>query len=174
MTYKCSVCGATHDDLPDVAHDKPYYWYTVPAEQRSLRASLTEDTCVIDDEDYFIRGVIYIPVHDYHRDFAFGSWVSQKKENFYEYLRHPDSNQIGPFFGWLSSEISFYQESTLNLKTMAHFIGGDKRPTIELEPSDHPLSVDQHEGISLSRAYEIVHFYRDSGLQDSGGNDEKD
>jgi hypothetical protein len=162
MTYKCSICGETHDDLSDIGDDKPYYWYTIPEEERSSRAELTEDTCII-AEDYFIRGVIYIPVHDYDRDFGFGVWVSQKKENFNVYLNNPDTDQIGPFFGWLSSEITYYEDSTLSLKTMAHFIGSGKRPRIEVEPSDHPLAVAQSEGITLAKAWEIVHFYMSDG-----------
>jgi len=160
-TYQCSICGKTHEGLPDISNDKPYYWYTIPKEERSARAELTDDTCIIDNEEVFIRGVILIPVHDYHRNFGFGVWVSQKKENFYVYLNNTDSDEIGPFFGWLSTEITFYKESTLNLQTMAHFIGGGKRPTIEVEPTEHPLAVDQREGITLAKAWEIVHFYMD-------------
>jgi len=159
MAYKCSICGETHEGLPDMGHDKPYYWHTIPAEERESRAWLTEDACVIDDEDFFIRGVLLIPVHDYDRDFGFGVWVSQKQENFMRYLDEPDSSEIGPYFGWLSSEINYYEESTLSLQTMAHFSGDGKRPTIELEPTDHPLAVDQREGITLAKAWEIIHFY---------------
>ena len=163
MTYRCSTCGEVHDDLPDIGHDRPYYWYTIPEAERSSRAELTADTCVIDDEDYFIRGVVFIPVHDHQRDFGFGVWVSQKKENFYTYLNNPDSDKIGPFFGWLSSEIRYYEESTLSLKTLAHFVGGNHRPRIELEPSEHPLAVDQSQGITLAKAWEIAHFYMGDG-----------
>ena len=123
---------------------------------------MTADTCIIDEEDYFIHGVIHIPIHDYDRDFGFGVWVSQKKENFYTYLDNPDSDRIGPFFGWLSTEINYYEDSTLNLKTRAHFASGGKRPSIEVEPSEHPLAVAQREGISLAKAWEIVHFYLDA------------
>lgn len=163
MTYKCSTCDETHDDLPDIGDDKPYYWYSVPEGERRARAELTQDTCVIDGEDFFVRGVIRIPVHGHHRDFGFGVWVSLKKENFDAYIASPDSEQIGPFFGWLSSEITYYGESTLSLKTMAHFTGGGKRPTVEVEPTGHPLAVDQREGITLEKAWEIVHFYMDVG-----------
>ena len=162
MIYKCSTCGETHDDLPDIGHDKPYYWFTVPLEERSIRTELTEDTCIIDDEDYFIRGVLHIPIHDYERSFGFGVWVSQKKENFYTYLDNPDSDQIGPFFGWLSTEIPYYEESSLSLKTMAHFVGNKERPRIEVELTDHPLAIDQDKGITLAKAWEIVHFHMDS------------
>lgn len=44
------------------------------------------------------------------------------------------------------------------LKTMAHFRTNGLRPWIEVEPTDHPLAVDQCEGIRLAKAWEIVHF----------------
>lgn len=159
MSYTCKTCGEIHEDLPDIGVDKPDYWWGVPEEERDERIELTEDTCIIDDEDFFIRGVIEIPILNENRRFGFGVWVSQKKENFYKYIENSDSERIGPFFGWLSTNISFYQPETLLLKTMARFRGNGLRPTIEVEPTEHPLALDQHNGISLGKAWEIVHFY---------------
>jgi hypothetical protein len=162
MSYQCSVCGETHEGLPDIGTDKPDLWWDIPEEERDKRVELTDDTCVIDGEHFFIRGVIHIPVHGQAEDFGFGVWVSQKKENFYTYLENFDSDEIGPFFGWLCTNLACYEPGTLSLKTMAHFQGGKRRPRIELEPTDHPLAIDQRDGISLERAWEIVHFYLDS------------
>lgn len=159
MKYRCTTCGQEHDDLPDIAADKPDHWWGVPERQRRRRVRLTSDTCVIDRKDHFIRGLIEIPVHDYPHRFAFGVWVSQKKENFHTYLKNFDSAEIGPFFGWLCTRIRYYEDDTTALKTMAHFRGGNLRPAIILEPTDHPLAVDQREGITLAKAWEIVHFY---------------
>lgn len=159
MSYICSTCGEIHDNLPDIGDDKPYYWYTIPEQDRENTAQLAEDTCIIANEDYFIRGVISIPIHDYEHDFGFGVWVSQKKENFYKYVSEFESDQIGPFFGWLSTEIAYYDESTLNLHTTAHFVGNGGRPKIKVEPSNHQLAIDQQQGITLAKAWEIVHFY---------------
>jgi hypothetical protein len=159
MSIRCAVCGEPHDELPDVGSDRPDQWWEIPEDERERRIELTSDTCVIDDEHFFIRGVIQIPVHDHPQSFGFGVWVSQKRENFMTYLDHWESGEIGPFFGWLSTHIAFYPEETLLLKTRAHFRGGGLRPLIELEPTDHPLSVDQREGITLRKALEIVHFY---------------
>jgi hypothetical protein len=160
MAYRCHICGELHDDLPHIGADKPDHWWDVPEEERGKRIQLTSDTCIIDGEHYFIRGVIEIPVRDVPQGFGFGVWVSQKRENFFTYLRNPDSDKIGPFFGWLCTRIAYYSEDTLLLKTRAHFRSGGLRPVIELEPTDNPLSVDQREGISLARAWEIVHFYQ--------------
>jgi hypothetical protein len=161
MAYRCSTCGKLHDDLPDMGADKPDQWWAVPEEERAARIKLTPDTCEIDDEHFFIRGVIEIPIHDQADRFGFGVWVSQKRENFFTYLMNPDTSEIGPFFGWLCTRIGYYQEDTSLLKTMAHFRGEGLRPIIELEPTDHPLAVDQREGISLNKAWEIVHYYQE-------------
>jgi hypothetical protein len=159
MSYRCTVCGELHDDLPDLGSDRPDGWWGIPAEERSRRVVLTADTCVIDDEDYYIRGVIEIPIHGQTNRFGFGAWVSQKRENFLQYVNNPNSANIGPFFGWLCTRISYYEEETLHLKSRAHFRGGGLRPSIELEPTDNPLAIDQRNGIELAKAWEIVHFF---------------
>ncbi|WP_170170381.1 DUF2199 domain-containing protein [Hymenobacter perfusus] len=148
----------THDYLPDIGFDKPDHYFGVPEEERSSRVQLTGDTCIIDNEDFFIRGVIKIPITDEEMYFGIGVWISQKKENFENYQQHPDSAEIGPYFGWLCSDISEFGD-TLSLKTEAHFQSGNLRPWIKLHTSDHPLAVAQREGISLARAWEIVHEY---------------
>ena len=131
MSYRCTVCGELHDDLPDLGSDRPDGWWGIPAEERSRRVVLTADTCVIDDEDYYIRGVIEIPIHGQTNRFGFGAWVSQKRENFLQYVNNPNSANIGPFFGWLCTRISYYEEETLHLKSRAHFRGGGAWPLID-------------------------------------------
>ena len=138
MSYVCSCCGQTHEDLPDLALDRPAYVGAVPEAERAKRVRLDDDLCIIDEEHHFIRGLIEIPVHGQVETFGIGVWVSQKPENFRTYVEHFDSAEIGPFFGWLSNEFYFGGTSTLNLKTMAHFRGGGLRPGIELDMTDHP------------------------------------
>lgn len=130
MQYVCSVCGKIHDELPDIGAAKPDPYFDVPEQERETRIVLTPDTCVIDEETFFIRGVIEIPIHDYPERFGFGVWVSQKKENFLTYRSNPNSSEIGPFFGWLSTRVHYYPEDTQSLKTRAHFRGDNLRPYI--------------------------------------------
>src|SRR5262245_13295515 len=162
MSFQCSICGESHDELPDIGSDKPAQWWDVSEQERDERIELSSDTCVIDGEHFFIRGVIEIPIHDYPERFGFGVWISQKRENFQTYCDNWNSSEIGPFFGWLSTRIAYYKEDTLLLKAMAHFRGEELRPLIIVEPGEHPLAVDQERGISLAKAWEIVHFYVDS------------
>ena len=77
---------------------------------------LTKDLCIIKGNDFFVRGVIEIPVHDYKHEFGWGVWVSHKRENSELYRDNFESAAIGPFFGWLCTKIEFYPEPTLSLK----------------------------------------------------------
>ena len=61
----------------------------------------------------------------------------------------------GPYFGWLSNSVPGYPE-TLNLKTHVRFRENMLRPTIELEPTEHPLAVHQRGGISPEALQAIV------------------
>jgi hypothetical protein len=158
MNTICAVCGQEHGELPDIGADRPVQWWLLD-EQEQERARLTEDTCIINDEDFFVRGVIEIPLLDDSERFGFGAWVSLKRDNFFLYLDNFDSAEIGPFFGWLCTEISYYEEDTVFLKTSVRFRGGGLRPTIQLEPGDHLLALQQANGITSSQAWEIVHFY---------------
>jgi hypothetical protein len=61
-----------------------------------------------------------------------------------------------PSFGWLSTELPLYQTSTLELKTHVHMQRVGQRPLVEVEPTDHPLDVEQRTGITLARVQEIA------------------
>jgi hypothetical protein len=95
-------------------------------------------------------------VHGQEEPFGIGAWVSQSRENFERYATTED---MAPTFGWLVNRMAHYEESTLLLTTRVHFRAGNQRPTIELEPTAHPLAVEQRNGITIERAWQIVHRY---------------
>lgn len=161
MNYTCVCCGKTHDSLPDIGFDKPGYTHSIPKDDWPDRVQIDEDLCAVDNEHYFIRGVLLIPIKGLNDYLGFGVWVSQKKQNFFTYIDNYNSDEIGPFFGWLSNELNYQGESTLNLKTMAHFQENGERPQVVLEETDHPLSIAQKDGITLDDAWKIVHEYLD-------------
>jgi hypothetical protein len=140
-----------------VAYRWPDPYFDVPEPERSVRIKGDSGTCAIDDRDFFIRGVILIPVRDTSDHFGLGVWVSQKRENFETYLKNFDTPAIGPFFGWLCNALPFYEPSAWALKTRAHFQGNKQRPLIEVAPCDHPLYLDYSTGVTLERAWELYH-----------------
>ena len=163
VKWKCSVCGDTHDGLPDISYKWPDYYFSVPKDERNDRIWSTADACVVDEEHFFIRCVLLIPVHNFEHEFGLGVWLSQSRESFETYMDNCDSADIGPFFGWFSNSLSFYDEETLSLKANAQFQGSNQRPLVELEPVDHPLFRDHTKGIPLEQAWKYVHWRNDSG-----------
>jgi hypothetical protein len=109
---------------------------------------------VIDQQHFFVRGCIEIPVHGHDAPFVWGVWASLSQPNFVEWLRQWDKDHrshVGPFFGWLDAWLKPYAD-TINLKTMVHLRDHGLRPLIELESTEHPLAVDQRNGITETRA----------------------
>ena len=90
--WTCSVCGAEHDGLPlDLGFDHPWYWNQERDEKNGF---LNSDLCFIesspDEADYFVRGLIEIPIVDGTTDdeayFGLGIWVSLSERNFKWYV----------------------------------------------------------------------------------------
>lgn len=158
MTFTCTVCGEEHEGLPDFGFDAPAYYLQVPEAERAARCRLSSDFCVIDGQYHFVRAVLLIPVQGLAQAFGWGVWTSLSPENFRRCLdvwALDDPGEEGPYFGWLSSRLPFYPD-TLELKLKVALQPGGQRPRLELEPSDHPLAVDQREGIPWTRAVEMV------------------
>jgi hypothetical protein len=59
-----------------------------------------------------------------------------------------------PWFGWLCNRLPGYPD-TLLLKTNVQLRRYPQRPSIELEPTGHPLVLEQREGLTLGRLREI-------------------
>ena len=137
----------------------PAYWDPSLASDES--STLEQEQCIIKAEHFFIRGRLVIPVTDAApgTEFDWGVWVSLSRDNFTRALSlwtTPGREREQPYFGWLSTELPLYQPSTLSLKTHVRTQPVGQRPLIELEPTGHPLAVEQRTGITLARVQEIA------------------
>ncbi len=157
--YHCHRCGQHHGDLPlHYGFHAPAYWYGVPEDERSRRCLLSSNQCVIDEEHFFIVGNLELPIIGSEDRFSWDLWVSLSADNFARAFKlwvQPGRESEPPYFGWLSSSVPGYPE-TLSLKTMIHTRPVGVRPLIELEPTDHPLAVEQRDGITWERVQQIA------------------
>ncbi|MBK6896735.1 MAG: DUF2199 domain-containing protein [Alphaproteobacteria bacterium] len=176
-SWICPCCGQSHVGLFDLGTDAPSLWQDSisPESNKSiLEAShiLTKDFCIFENEHYFVRCVLLLPIIGTKNDFfGYGVWSSLSKANFYLYLEHynePVRSQLGPWFGWFSNSLKGYPE-TLSLKVHVLPQDNEQRPILELEPCDHPLSLEQRDGITFDRILELYalngHDIRDSLTQ---------
>lgn len=157
FSFKCAACDQIHEGMPSFGALAPVSYEDIPEAERAVRCSLGSDDCVIDEEWFFVRGCLEIPVIGEVEPFVWGVWVSISKASFIEWsacYAEQSRSHIGPYFGWLNARLGPYPD-TMNLKASVHLRDNGIRPRIELEPSSHPLAIEQREGISVARVAEL-------------------
>jgi hypothetical protein len=162
MAYRwtCTCCGGRFDELPLCwGFPAPDDYMDLPEAEREVRAQLTPDVCIIDEERFYVRGLIEIPILGTEDVFAWTVWASLSITSFDRMVETWDDDDrhqtSGPFFGWLNSDLP-YDPGTGGLKTMVHQRPPGFAPLIELEPTDHPLAIEQRDGVTLARVAEIA------------------
>ncbi|HTW34798.1 MAG TPA: DUF2199 domain-containing protein [Rhizomicrobium sp.] len=155
--FRCSECDEIHHELPDVGYREPAYCFGVPEKEWSQRIHLSSDTCVIDNEHFFVRGVMQFPVLGTSETFNWGVWSTLSKANFDRYVEHYDADLSSwePMFGWLSNRLPGYSD-TLALPLTVRTQQKGKRPLFTSEDAAHPLTQDQRAGITIEKWWEIV------------------
>lgn len=157
--YKCRRCSDYHDELPlHYGAHAPIYYFVIPEEERQRRCLLSSDQCIIDDQHFFIVGNLELPIIGSDEKFSWDVWVSLSEANFErasELWEQTGRESEPPYFGWLSTSLPVYPD-TVNLKTLVYTRPVGLRPYIELERTDHPLTVEQREGITWERVQEIA------------------
>lgn len=159
ILYRCTLCEKVHEGLPAIAFDSPAHYHDLPEAERAARAMLTDDTCTIDAEQFYVRAVLEVPVAGQDECLEWGVWGTLSRNNFERYrasFHYGDQSKLGAMFSWFASRLPGYPE-TLNLRCNVLPRDGGLRPLIEFAPDDeHPLVLDKNNGISLERAIEFV------------------
>jgi hypothetical protein len=138
----------------------PIACWAIPEEDRAKRVKLTSDTCVIDDDTFFVRAVLELPIIGAKEPFTWGVWVSQSRESYTRYTATFQQDQTGEgSFGWLTVTMPGYAEQSVPLESLACDVrwgSGNLRPRIEPHPRDHPLYRDFADGITWERAVALA------------------
>jgi hypothetical protein len=161
MEFTCRTCGERHDTSEiSLGADEPVQWNLLSDDERA-NSQLGEEQCVIEaggQTQYFVRACLEIPIKGAESVFTWGVWVSLSEKSFTEMGDHwedPARTSFGPYFGWLCTPIPGYPD-TVYLKTMVHQRAVGLRPFVELEPTDHPLALDQRNGVDPARMQEVI------------------
>jgi hypothetical protein len=161
--WRCPCCRQKHGGLFDLVLAKPDAWPGGEKARPNWRVAtssniLTEDFCIVNGEDFFVRCLLRLPIIDKpDNSFSFCIWSSLSRANFDLYLDTFDGGKqggLGPWFGWFSNRLIGYPD-TLYLKCHVHPRADRQRPLVELEPTEHPLAIEQRAGITFDRVLEI-------------------
>jgi hypothetical protein len=158
FSFKCSCCGKIHEGSPSCGFRAPDPYLEQTREVQEA-GSLSSELCRYTDADgehFFVRACLEVPIHGVSEPFVWGVWVSLSQKSFDRYVETYDQPDISEsYFGWLSNYLPYYPK-TYALKTRVHPRAGRIRPFLIPERTEHPLTVDFHEGIAISRAQEIA------------------
>lgn len=171
LRWKCGSCEEWHTGPAlDFSYDSPDYWLEEHAEmdrKNRLRTNwsetsngtfLNEDFCAIEGHDFFVRGLIHLPIIGAAETLRWGVWGSLSRDNFETLLQmddNPERVELPEMFSWLSTRIPEYPD-TRSLKMHANIQEVGLRPHFRLELTDHPLSQEYHKGITPERVKEIM------------------
>ena len=143
--------------------ESPDPWHAASPEERAS-GELSSDSCVLTingETAFYLRGLILIPVLDAPDAFAWGVWSSISERNFVragDLWEAEGRESEPPYFGWLATSLPLYPQ-TRGLKLNVHTTPVGHRPLIVVEPTDHPLAVEQRDGITMDRVREIAEFH---------------
>jgi hypothetical protein len=158
LSWTCKCCDRSFDTLPmSYGIDAPRNWFALSVTERAIRAELSDDACIIDGKEFYVRGCVEIPVLHSTETFVWGVWVSVSEESFryiHEKRNAPIADDEPPRFAWLDTWIQGYPDPTY-IKCHLYLRSGNLRPRIVLEPTDYPLAVEQRQGINVDRVKQI-------------------
>lgn len=150
--FICSICGQQHPELVmDLAYQRPADVFKVPPDERSERIRINEDLCIIDNTEFYIRGVLALPVPELNDSFRWGVWAQIDQESFDYYCSHwnvSSAEGLQPLSGRLSGGIGAYPGSD-QLQISIHLQPNNQRPLFVVEEREHPLAQAQQQSITL-------------------------
>ena len=155
FSYTCPCCGELKTGLPVLGFSTPLGLPSSSDEEKDDLGDMRDDVYVDrGTSDRFVRCVMSMTIIGLSTALEWSVWVSLSETNFTRYRDSYASGmqaRLGPMFGWLCSWSPDYPGDGL-VKCRVHPRDGRLRPLIEIEPTDHPLSQDMQNGITLDRA----------------------
>lgn len=158
MGFKCGFCGEWHDELPlDIAYKRPVIYFRATEHEIEEKVFETKYFTKVDDKEFAVRGLIYIPVHDYEDMFCWGVWAKVDRSTYNYIWDNWEKDTSGEIFnGVLDVEIPTYQ-NTYEQEVEIQLQGENEQPIFILKNKNTKLGYEQENGISVERVLEINH-----------------
>jgi hypothetical protein len=154
---KCAVCGRLHSRTEsELFFQRPEIVHALPNAERQRRCFQNSDICVLDDQRFFIKGLLPLPVTGRIKPYCIGVWAEVEQDVFKrirDLWTEPSQASEPRLPASLANRLPL-QPDTLGLKVAVQLTGSTTRPEYYLEPMEHPLYGEQTRGIDEHRALE--------------------
>ena len=161
MRFKCSSCDQWHSSIPAWGWRYPFPYHAVPEKERNERCYLTDDLCVIDDEQFLVTGILEISIVESSDSVSLQVWVAVNRRDWFEYqelIGESNRSSFGPYRGKLDSTIPTYPD-TYHLPVSIEVRDKGLRPLVTILPSENPLYSEQKDGATVERVARLYRFF---------------
>ena len=157
--FTCGTCGEWHKGLPLGYYISfPEAYFDVPEGEREARIGPYDEEMVIDDNRFFLKANIEIPIQQQDDKFGWTVWVEMTEKDskrVSEIWDVPNRASEPPIPIWIACRIGLYMD-TLGLKGKLIHTPPNVRRLLVLDDGDHPLVKEQRSGIGMARVREIA------------------
>lgn len=158
-SYFCRSCGHEHPGLPnDWGFRLPDDVHALSYLDRYRRARHNSDLCTLDDQRYFIRGLLLVPFSDSDEQFGWGMWVEVDRDTHDLYVDGFDADMTAEprRAGKLANDLPGYS-TTAGVPVDVAFQDEGDRPLLWFAPQTmHALAHEQRGGITHKRQHDIL------------------
>jgi hypothetical protein len=158
-TYTCSSCGKEHAGLPtDWGFKLPDDIFSLSHLEKYSRTRTNADLCTLDENRFFMRGLLPIRFTHQTGEFSWGIWVEVSRETHDFYLQHyyDDMSESAPAKGVIANNIAAYAD-LVSEPVEIRFQNAKDRPEFYLlANSKHSLANEQRIGIDLTRHHNLL------------------
>ncbi len=154
---RCSCCGewVTLDE-PALAFRWPEPFRRLDADARSAPDTFCDTSfCAIGGEQFYMRGLLPLPVHGLQERYSIGAWVRLERADWQLARRMWDergNDRLPELDGELANHVPhLFEVSTEGLAVRVR-LHDEMRPTFRLIGTGRPLEDEQQHGISAHRA----------------------
>lgn len=133
--------------------------YDMSEMQRKDGARYDSDRCRIGSNNFFVKGVLHLPLQGAPRTFVLGLWAKISRADFRVYLEHwnRDGTAQPPFVGHIANASVGYP-GLLHHEVMIQLGPVDQRPTFQALPG-HCVAQEQKDGVTRARVLELLTLY---------------
>lgn len=106
----------TRRDPLKFAADFPDTYANLSRDDRDNRALISSDQCIIDQEQFYLRGCLELPIVNSNHIFLWGAWARVHEKDFDQIHEFWETagreGAIGPFKGRLANSLSIYPRNS--------------------------------------------------------------
>lgn len=155
----CSKCGVEHPlEEMELTFRRPDAAARLSPDDRSRLVRENSELCIIEDERFFIRALLPLPVESREEAYCIGLWVEVKRSTFervYDIWDAEEKVSEPPFTVHIANEVPIAPGS-LGHEAELRLCSPGTRPNVWLKPSAHQLYIEQVKGIDVHRVSEYT------------------